>query len=39
MEDTTDFADTILRIICHAEINKKNDKDMAKNINAFAVGV
>ena len=38
-EETTDLADTILRVIRHAEINKGNDKDSAENVNALAVGV
>lgn len=37
-EETTDLADTILRIIRHAEINKGNEKDTADNVNALAVG-
>ena len=37
-EETTDLADTILRIIRHAEINKGNEKDTANNINVLAVG-
>ena len=37
-EETTDLADTILRIIRHAEINKGNEKDTANNVNAFAMG-
>lgn len=32
-----DLVDIILRIICHAEINKKNVKNTANNINTFAV--
>ena len=36
-EETTDLADTILRIIRHAEINKENEKDTADNVNALAV--
>lgn len=38
-KETIDLADTILRIICHAEINKRNKKDIANNINTLAVGV
>ena len=37
-EETTELADTILRIIRHAEINKGNEKDTADNVNALAVG-
>lgn len=33
-----DLADTIRRIICYAKIKKRNKKDMANNINAFAMG-
>ena len=36
-EETMDLADIILRIICHAEINKENKKNTANNINVFAV--
>lgn len=32
------MADTILKIICHIEINKKNEKDMVNNVNVFTVG-
>lgn len=37
-EETTDLGDTILRVIRHAEINKENEKDTAKNVNALTVG-
>lgn len=37
-KETIDLANTILRIICHAEINKENKKNTANNVNAFAVG-
>lgn len=34
-----DLANTILRIICPAKINKKNKKNTINNVNALAVGV
>lgn len=37
-EETMDLADTILKIIHHAEINKKNKKNIANNVNALIVG-
>ena len=37
-EETTDLADTILRIIRHSEINKRNEKNTADNVNALVVG-
>lgn len=38
-EVTTDLANTILKIIYYAKINKRNIKDMANNINVLTVGV
>ena len=38
-EETTDLVDTILKIIRHAEINKRNKKNTANNVNTLAVGV
>lgn len=38
-KETTDLADTILRIICHAEINKKNKKNIANNLNVFTISI
>lgn len=32
------MADIILKIICYTEINKKNEKNTADNVNALAVG-
>lgn len=37
-EDTTDLADTILKVIRQAEINKENDKSTTESVNTFAVG-
>lgn len=37
-KETTDLADTILRIIRYTEINKGNMKNMVNNINALAMG-
>ena len=36
-EEIIDLGDTILRIIRHVEINKRNKKDTADYVNAFAV--
>ena len=35
---TIDLVDTILKIIRHTEINKRNKKNTADNINALVVG-
>lgn len=37
-EETINLADTILKIICHAEINNENEKNKANNINVLTVG-
>lgn len=38
MEETTDLADTILRVIKHAEMNKRNDLNNAK-VKILTVGI
>lgn len=37
-KESTNLANTILRIIWYVEINKRNEKDTANNVNAFAMG-
>lgn len=37
-KEITNMVNTILRIICHAEINKKNEKDTADNVNVLTIG-
>lgn len=37
-EKTIDLTNTILKIIRYAEINKRNKKDTANNINTLAIG-
>ncbi len=38
-KETTNFSDTILRVICHAEINKGNAQDLAKSTKVLSTGV
>lgn len=38
-EEITDLLDTILRVVCHAEINKGNDKDTADNVKVLAIAM
>lgn len=39
IEDMRDLVDTILKVIRHAKINKRNNKNTAKNVNALTVRV
>lgn len=37
-KETTNLADIILKIICHAEINNENEKNKVDNVNVLTMG-